>query len=143
MRSTRCFEPMQNPTPSMELFGCSARYHEQVNPRVRLSLIGRPSRERTTFASVPFVMPSTDLVRDDDCTPRPMWMTSPDEVTWLLDPQPATAAQSTTKRTAERFKRWRYTAPRVSKSRHAQGSFRNTGPAESPAAWLAVWLRSV
>jgi hypothetical protein len=34
-----------------------------------------------------------------------MWMTSPDEVTWLLDPQPATAAQSTTKRTAERFKR--------------------------------------
>src|SRR5439155_15500490 len=104
MRSTRCLASMQNPSPSIALSSCSARYHEQVRPRVRFSLTGRPSRDRTTAAAVPFVMPSTDLVRDEDSTPRPMWMTPPDDVTCVLDPQPAaTVMQSTTKRTAARF----------------------------------------
>jgi hypothetical protein len=133
MRSTRCLASMQNPSRSIALSSCSARYHEQVRPRVPFSLMGRPSRDRTTAAAVPFVMPSTDLVRDEDSTPRPMWMTPPDDVTCVLDPQPAaTVMQSTTKRTAARFTPGyiRHRAPQESHA--ARGSFRNTGPGERP-----------
>ena len=112
MRSTRCFEFMQNPSPSIELFGCSARYHEQVRPCARFVFTGTPSRERTAAESVPTLIPSTDFVNEVDDTPRPIWTTPPEDVTCLLDPQPAViTTQNTARRAAALLTSPTYTSP--------------------------------
>jgi len=122
MRATRCFGPKQNASPSILLSLCSARYHEQVKPCARFTLAGRPRRECTTAAPVPFVMSTTDFVRDEVCTPLPIWMTPPETLTLVLDPQPAvTATKSSARRTAERFMTRRYTPPSTSGVTHLSG----------------------